>query len=303
MGFGAMLNFQITDTPLRLGYWLLSNLDLQSMSLKMPNGQAIEVDEEAVEAVLGLPRGPKVITDRAKHEKSVILNSWRESFEKADYSITPSEVALKLQKYPDGGECFIRNYAILVVSTVVRVMQNGYVYQHVLPNLDDTLEITNLNWCRYVIHSLISTQPAWKARETQRFTGPLVFLTILYVDRVRAGVCTVPRTLPSFVGWESELLKQREQMEITSGGFGRGPILELMRPIKKESIFSVFSDHALHRAQLHFLRLLRPCSISSGRLFSHRSSLRSSQISHRRCPGTHRSRPQPSLPSMTHVLT
>ncbi|XP_031097560.1 uncharacterized protein LOC116001763 [Ipomoea triloba] len=234
MGFGAMLTFQITDTPLRLGYWLLSNLDLQSMLLKLPNGLAIEVDEEAVEVVLGLPRGTKVITDRAKHEKSVILNSWRESFEKVDYSITPTDVAQKLQKYPDGGECFIRNYAILVVSTVVRCMQNGYVYQHVLPNLDDTLEIANLNWCRYVIHSLISTLTAWKAGETQRFTGPLVFLTVLYVDRVRVGVCTVPRTLPSFVGWDSELLKQREETEITTGRFGRGPIVELMRPEKKD---------------------------------------------------------------------
>jgi len=184
MGFGAMLTFQITDTPLRLGYWLLSNLDLQSMSLKLPNGLAIEVDEEAVEVVLGLPRGTKVITDRAKHEKSVILNSWRESFEKVDYSITPTDVAQKLQKYPDGGECFIRNYAILVVSTVVRCMQNGYVYQHVLPNLDDTLEIANLNWCRYVIHSLISTLTAWKAGETQRFTGPLVFLTVFTRDAI-----------------------------------------------------------------------------------------------------------------------
>nr|GMC82751.1 uncharacterized protein LOC109189836 [Ipomoea batatas] len=67
------------DTPLRLGNWLLSNLDIHSMTLKLSNGAAIDVDEEAV---LGLPREPKVITDRARHEKSVILNIWRASFEK-----------------------------------------------------------------------------------------------------------------------------------------------------------------------------------------------------------------------------
>nr|GMD57707.1 hypothetical protein Iba_chr11eCG15360 [Ipomoea batatas] len=72
--------------PLLLGYWLLSNLDLHSMSLRLPNevatpmdedanDVATPMDEDAVEAVLGLPRGPKVITDRARHEKSVILNS------------------------------------------------------------------------------------------------------------------------------------------------------------------------------------------------------------------------------------
>nr|GLL21437.1 uncharacterized protein LOC109179738 isoform X2 [Ipomoea trifida] len=171
MGFGPMLNFQIADTPLRLGHWLLSNLDIDSMHLKLPNGLALNVDEEAVEAVFGLPRGPKVMTDRAKHQKSVILNSWRESYEKVDYTITPAEVPTKLEKYPDGGECFIRNYALLVVSTVVRTMQNGYVYQHVIPNLEDTLEIGNLNWCQYVIYSLIATQPAWKAKKTPRPKG------------------------------------------------------------------------------------------------------------------------------------
>nr|GMC64727.1 uncharacterized protein LOC109189836 [Ipomoea batatas] len=234
MGFGTMLNFQIADTPLRLGHWLLSNLDIDSMQLKLPNGLALNVDEEAAEAVFGLPRGPKVMTDRAKHQKSVILNSWRESYEKVDYTITPVEVDAKLEKYPDGGEYFIRNYALLVVSTVVRTMQNGYVYQHVIPNLKDTLEIGNLNWCQYVIYCLIATQPAWKAKKTQRFTGPLVFLTVLYVDRVRAGVCTVPRTLPAFVGWDVDLLKQREESELTSGGFGRGSILEPMQPKKKD---------------------------------------------------------------------
>nr|GMC78943.1 uncharacterized protein LOC109189836 [Ipomoea batatas] len=204
------------------------------------------------------------MTDRAKHQKSVILNSWRESYEKVDYTITPAEVATKLEKYPDGGECFIRNYALLVVSTVVRTMQNGYVYQHVIPNLEDTLEIGNLNWCQYVIYSLIATQPAWKAKKTQRFTGPLVFLTVLYVDRVRAGVCTVPRTLPTFVGWDSDLLKQREESELTSGGFGRGSILEPTQPKKKDLRVRVTEQaRMVAPGILHLVELLREAEMEA----------------------------------------
>nr|GMC78940.1 uncharacterized protein LOC109189836 [Ipomoea batatas] len=204
------------------------------------------------------------MTDRAKHQKSVILNSWRESYEKVDYTITPAEVATKLEKYPDEGECFIRNYALLVVSTVVRTMQNGYVYQHVIPNLEDTLEIGNLNWCQYVIYSLIATQPAWKAKKTQRFTGPLVFLTVLYVDRVRAGVCTVPRTLPTFGGWDSDLLKQREESELTSGGFGRGSILEPMQPKKKDLRVRVTEQaQMVAPGILHLVELLREAEMEA----------------------------------------
>nr|GMD31270.1 uncharacterized protein LOC109174777 [Ipomoea batatas] len=57
---------------------------------------------------------------------------------------------------------------------------------------------------------------------------------VLYVDHVWASGCIVPRTMPSFVGWDSNMLKEREEWEITSGGFGWGEIFSPIRPKKND---------------------------------------------------------------------
>nr|GLL46307.1 uncharacterized protein LOC109149216 [Ipomoea trifida] len=125
----------------------LLTADLHPMSVNLPNGCALEVNEEVLEVVLGLPRGSKVITDRVKHEKSVILNNWGGLFGNSDYAITLVEV--------------------------------------------------------------------------------------LYVDHVQVGGCTVPRSLPCIVRWDTTLLKEREEWEITSGGFSCREALEILRLKKK----------------------------------------------------------------------
>nr|GMC49281.1 hypothetical protein Iba_chr01bCG6360 [Ipomoea batatas] len=158
------------------------NLDMYSMTLKMPNGVAIVVDDEDVEAVLVLPRGPKVIIDRAKHEKSVILNSWQ-------WVCAPT-----CDPQP-------RGYARGCQSKLVPVC-DPFPNSHT--SCVDEQENTEVHWA---------------------FVG--------LNDRVRSGGCTPSRMLPSFVGCDSTMLKEREEWEITSGGFGRGEVLELVRPMKK----------------------------------------------------------------------
>ena len=69
------------------------------------------------------------------------------------------------------------------------------------------------------------------------------FIQLLYVDRVRhMGIILVEKTLPSYIGWTHDELKERQRMEVTDGVFGVGslvpPIREILREIdcsKKEN--------------------------------------------------------------------
>nr|GME04441.1 uncharacterized protein LOC109179738 isoform X1 [Ipomoea batatas] len=197
MLFDLMLNLQITDTPLRrLGNWLLSNLDLHPMSVNLPNGCTLEVNEEVLEVVLGLPRGSKVITDRVKHEKSVILNNWGGLFGNSDYAITLVEVDLLLQEYPNGG--------------------------------------------------------------------------VLYVDHVQVGGCTVPRSLPCIVRWDTTLLKEREEWEITSGGFSCREALEILRLKKKDLRIRVTEKtHIISVGFLELIELLHEAEMTTDKTDRH----------------------------------
>nr|GLL21536.1 uncharacterized protein LOC109177054 [Ipomoea trifida] len=58
--------------PLLLGYWLLSNLDLHSMSLRLPNEVATPMDEDANDVANPMDEDA---VEAVLDEKSVILNS------------------------------------------------------------------------------------------------------------------------------------------------------------------------------------------------------------------------------------
>nr|GMD87509.1 Peptidase C48, SUMO/Sentrin/Ubl1 [Ipomoea batatas] len=64
IGFGGVLELQVTDAPLRLGYWLVTNFHPEDMSVHLPNGMKLLLTKDDVAATLGLPSGPITITER-----------------------------------------------------------------------------------------------------------------------------------------------------------------------------------------------------------------------------------------------
>nr|GMD64186.1 uncharacterized protein LOC109150699 isoform X4 [Ipomoea batatas] len=98
----------------------------------------------------------------------------------------------------------------------------------------DVDRIKDLDWCGYLLRSLVTTHRGWAVNKTRKFTGPLLFLTLLYVDRVVVGARDVPRTIPTLNEWSAELIKAREAHEITTQGFGHGQL-----------------DAPLHTANIH----------------------------------------------------
>ncbi|KAK1359722.1 hypothetical protein POM88_044196 [Heracleum sosnowskyi] len=61
------------------------------------------------------------------------------------------------------------------------------------------------------------------------YTRPMIFLLILYVDRVCCqGKQLVPRRYPAFRGWTKEKIKERELLEAEEEAFGSGNILKMV---------------------------------------------------------------------------
>ncbi|KAG6405020.1 hypothetical protein SASPL_132600 [Salvia splendens] len=57
LGFGGLLNFDVTSVPGTLAYWLLEHFDHLRCSLMLPNDVELEVDTKDVELVFGFPNG------------------------------------------------------------------------------------------------------------------------------------------------------------------------------------------------------------------------------------------------------
>ncbi|KAG6425336.1 hypothetical protein SASPL_115766 [Salvia splendens] len=57
LGFGGLLDFDVTSVPRTLAYWLLEHFDHLRCSLMLPNDVELEVDTKDVELVFGFPNG------------------------------------------------------------------------------------------------------------------------------------------------------------------------------------------------------------------------------------------------------
>ncbi|XP_019158593.1 PREDICTED: uncharacterized protein LOC109155364 [Ipomoea nil] len=230
IGFGHLLHLGFRETPQRLGHWLVTNFNPCDLSLTVQGDRKIRIGREDVAACLGLPMGGVAITVRGKHEVGPMLREWRSILGSPEGNITPTEVCDALLADKAGGAWFKRHFSVIVATTLIESNQNGYANQQILHMLDDVMQIENLDWCGYLLQRLVHTHGDWSEHKVQKYTGPIVFLTILYMDRVVFGSRSVPRFYPALRGWTTKLLNQRQLQEIKGGGFGMGDIDVPLRP-------------------------------------------------------------------------
>nr|GLL39970.1 uncharacterized protein LOC109154771 [Ipomoea trifida] len=77
----------------------------------------------------------------------------------------------------DGGEWFKRHLAILVSTMFVESKLAGYVNTNLIKNFENVTKIGDVNWCEYIRRTLVSSKVAWTKKTTQKFIGPIIFLT------------------------------------------------------------------------------------------------------------------------------
>nr|GMC66908.1 uncharacterized protein LOC109193148 isoform X2 [Ipomoea batatas] len=114
LGFGSLLEFQITDCPPRLLRWLLANFDSTMRTFDLGGGRSLVVDERDVELLLGFPCGPVEMVKWDKLEISNMLKHWRDKFEKTRHTVTCAEIATKVKALVDGGLWFKRHFTLLL---------------------------------------------------------------------------------------------------------------------------------------------------------------------------------------------
>ncbi|XP_031114068.1 uncharacterized protein LOC116017598 [Ipomoea triloba] len=191
LGLGDMLDFQVEGIPKSMCRWLISNFDPTNMCLSLENGLVLPVTEEDVHYTLGLPQGSVVITKRKKDDVSDTLKEWRSKFNKEKHDITPAMIATKVRSLLEGDVWFKRHFAVLVVSVLGGTMTNGYANQSVFHHFEDVDGIKNLNWCKFILESLVERHAQWVHNPDKQFSGPIVFLLGCAFRQGRASSCAI----------------------------------------------------------------------------------------------------------------
>lgn len=179
MGFGSLLNLKIQEIPHKLGYWLVDNFCACSGNLKLQNGTEIHIKASDVETTLGFGRGEIKIESRKKTGDCKLLREWRALFGKKDHTIKPSEVSKKMIECVQGEGWFKIHFVVLMVTLLIESLGNVYANQRIIKYLEDIDNIQRIDWCDFVVKSLVLSKQQWEQNKQSMFKGPLLFLMVL----------------------------------------------------------------------------------------------------------------------------
>ncbi|GKE00463.1 hypothetical protein Tco_1388446 [Tanacetum coccineum] len=112
------------------------------------------------------------------------------------------------------------------------VKPRGICDLSVLYHISRKTDLAKINWCDYVWLCLKKCNDGWKLdMSNSYFLGPIMCLTMLYVDGTVCNEFNVGRKRPPTSFWTMDLLKEREYEEMNSRGIGKG---ELQWPFVEE---------------------------------------------------------------------
>ncbi|KAH6810011.1 hypothetical protein C2S51_027794 [Perilla frutescens var. frutescens] len=222
LGFGSILNLQIKDVPPKLSYWVLSHFDPKRSEIILGIDRRVHVAEDDVRLMFGFPRGQRKIEKPSLIETSDVIKEWRSQFERPPNCIRAIDVCIKMLEDREGGVWFKKHFLVLLSFGLIESYGNSYVPSHILDCFEDVDRASEFNWCAHVLKCLIEHTAAWKENTNKYFTGPTLFITLVYVDRVVLGYRRVARSIPAILEWKDMMILRRQNMEIVEGGFGQG---------------------------------------------------------------------------------
>uniref|UniRef100_A0A0E0PVU0 Ubiquitin-like protease family profile domain-containing protein n=1 Tax=Oryza rufipogon TaxID=4529 RepID=A0A0E0PVU0_ORYRU len=186
--------------------------------LVFPGRGAIDVNEESVKSVLGIPMGDKDVSyDMESEATEFVLNLLG-----INDGISPSltSLGIQLEKLKLADDKHLRMWIIYAISSVLAPTTATTVSPRCYPSVVDAGNIKNLNWCKFVISIL---QKAAKAGKNTN-SACLLYMMILYLDSLSFKNLNVPVEGYRATVWTNELINQTILADTSAdGSFGALP--------------------------------------------------------------------------------
>ncbi|KAJ8447881.1 LOW QUALITY PROTEIN: hypothetical protein Cgig2_012016 [Carnegiea gigantea] len=213
IGFGGILSMRTKLIPKKLARWLLEKYDPWDNSLNLANGKLL-IDEEDVYAIRGLPMGELEIIEGQSSDADIeLLELWRRR-----WNIPIGSMYEVILERGGHGHEFITDFIAYAISTCIVGNANDTCHFHVVKYLRNINKIQKYNWCAHAMKCLNNAVIEWKKDKSKFFIGSLLFLMLLYLDRVQFRGRKVERSFP--------VVKNRDKDEQLPGEYGKGRIIE-----------------------------------------------------------------------------
>ncbi|CAI9117403.1 OLC1v1018795C1 [Oldenlandia corymbosa var. corymbosa] len=211
MGFGALLDLKIKNIPTALCNFLASNFQTGARQVPLNGNNVLDIKQEDVVAVLDLPRGPKLVEEFKQNDPAITDHAEMvDAFKKRmgysnKFLPTRSTAAILIAGRKDFGDDFKRDFLVFIVSTFLHGNTTSRITMNILKSLVNINEVTQYNWCQYVIDALV--KGCKSHHDGKPFTGPITFfldLATLY-EKFYQLIITMSKTVLDIREKEMEL--------------------------------------------------------------------------------------------------
>jgi hypothetical protein len=196
IGFGGMLKIQmLTRINLKFSAWLMERVE--SGKLKIDEKRILQIRDHDVEKVFGLPCGTRLICPDTP-EPSEACNEFRRvsaNLSKGAHSLKAAEAYLLRDDINEDSskvqiDCFKIAFVVFVVGHLLAPSTKyDYIGIDFWAALNDTSQIKEFNWCRYVLEHLNRAVRKLKTDISNRhknihLVGCHIFLQVMFLSIV-----------------------------------------------------------------------------------------------------------------------
>lgn len=180
IGLGPLLNITVDGIPTSIGYYAVKNFDVEKMVLNVHRGQ-LPVNREVVHQLLGLPLGTVDLYKMPfRPEDDTTFDDFDAQFAN-DKDIRPKAVQRAILRSREADFMFKVNLFVLICNTLGQSMSMGTCDLLVLTKAHANLDLTNFDWCTFILRCLKNTVPAWNPNSKNGyFYGPITLLSVSY---------------------------------------------------------------------------------------------------------------------------
>ncbi|GJW11376.1 ulp1 protease family, C-terminal catalytic domain-containing protein [Tanacetum coccineum] len=177
MGFERMVHFLIVELPSALAYHAIDHFHLGSMELRLEKG-SIKATRQKVHDMLGIPMGSRKLEDlEERPSNDPFIKEWEKEFKHVPKP-TPAAITLVISDTTEADFMFRMNFITLFGSTMGTLDNGGRVLTKLLKRITEDVDISDIDWCGYILDCLQTSKKNWKDVKTQNnfYYGPLKFL-------------------------------------------------------------------------------------------------------------------------------
>ncbi|KAK9053431.1 hypothetical protein SSX86_030065 [Deinandra increscens subsp. villosa] len=203
-----------------LGHFVVDKFNPKTLEIDLGTAK-IKVDHERISQLFGLQNQGFDLEPTAKKKLHPIGKEWKARYPSG--YITRVQAVEKIDSSEEAGTMFKLDFISVFISVMAEAGVSEYMKLDYLPNIKNDTNLDGINWNNYIIGALKRCKENWvRCVSNIRFTGPLLVLTLAYVDSMACEGINVERNMSPLKFWTGDMLKIREKYEIANGGFGIG---------------------------------------------------------------------------------